>query len=125
MKQHLTVLGDRQSGKTTALIRLAVMEAAIEGQRVLYTSYSGAVAEHHFKMTVDWLYESIFRNEIVKVSRTNGQQRITFRSGGTIFFPPPSKSEFRGYTPNVHIMDSDDFAEAHISAERVYRGVMR
>lgn len=123
MRQHLTLLGDRQAGKTTALIRLAALEA-VQGESVLYHCQTAPMADDCFHRAVEWLQESALSKEVLKVAHTTGHQRILFVSGGRIVFLPQESRTMRSITPDIHVMD-DVQTEPHVAARRIYRGVLR
>lgn len=75
----LTIEGDRQSGKTETLIRLAVDDAR-RGRRVLYVTYLQAVATETFHRIVKTLDD----REVRRVLMSRGNERIELTNGGLI-----------------------------------------
>lgn len=80
------LVGDRQSGKTQALLRLAAY-ALMDGERVLWIGPSRTEDREAFRLMVEHL--SHYHPGLVEtIWRTNGQQRIRATSGGTMWFGP-------------------------------------
>lgn len=86
MTNIVRMVGDRQSGKTEALLRI-VSYALIDGQRVLWLGPS-RVSDQDAFMRMRGHLEHYWPGLIEKVWLTNGQQRIKAKSGGMMYFGP-------------------------------------
>lgn len=119
---HLTILGDRQTGKTTALIDMAVEEAGRRGGIVWYQAENRSMTKHAVKMAVDRIRE-LDPSLINRVNNINGRERIIFSSGGLIDF---DGAEFwRNHRRiNLHCMDEAP-GEPYPRAARSARTVLR
>ncbi len=82
-QQKLTILGDRQSGKTHMVLLYEVAEAYL-GNRVLHETSTYARASDDQSRAEMIAYHLGFRPS--RVSRTNGLCSIRFPSGGYIHF---------------------------------------
>lgn len=116
MKTHLTIVGDRQHGKTEALLRLAFSDASF-GDTVLFQSENAPQRSDAFARA-SGIANS--RKDVIKVVLTNGNQRIVFESGGRILFGVSS----RGVDVDTHIIDSPTAPE-HPGAQRIIRSALR
>lgn len=101
----MTIEGDRQSGKTEALIRLAVMDAVSSGKRVVWAAPSSPLEAEAFARI-----ERAHAAE--RVCRTTGRRRIGYRSGGEILFVTVGRGGGRGLSAEVLVLDgvADDAA---------------
>jgi hypothetical protein len=135
MKQQLTILGDRQSGRTRTLGLIALADAA-SGEEVLYEAESWQMAENCFHDIAD-LAQVLYPDRIEKIRCANGKYLIEFKAigsepplipGGRIRFASSTRLESRQMagirTVTTHIMD-DVHAEPHPDAVRVIRAVLR
>lgn len=106
----LTLIGDRQTGKTHTALLLAICQAQL-GDSVLYTSHSGQYAAHQFRSAQDLITALGFR--VDQMSSRNGDWTIRFRSGGVLEFRPPTRSRSpKKYA--LHVLD-DDAVESPMS----------
>lgn len=118
----LTVLGDRQDGKTYLAELFAITEA-FKGNRVLFDCYSMDYAGNALRNCADLAEQ--FRFPVKVLRRTNGRLMIEFFSGGCVWFEPVTRTSGRAYTPDVHIIDDVGPGEGHPLAKRIFRTVMR
>lgn len=115
---HLTISGDRQTGKTEALLHLGVADAAA-GRSVLYSGSSrGAVRDalQRARAFVD------SRSDVERVDLANGKEAVYFDNGGRLLFLP--NIALRGITVDTHLID-DPFIEPFPTAQRVIRTARR
>jgi hypothetical protein len=80
------MVGDRQSGKTEALLRIASY-ALIDGQLVLWLGPDRHHDQDAFLRMTEHL-QHYWPELIVQTWRTNGQQRIKCKGGGMAYFGP-------------------------------------
>lgn len=92
----IEVFGDRQVGKSY-LLMLAAVDAAQQGQRVLYDTGSRTMARERFLQLEQHLQRL---GILVKTYRSSGSERLYVESGGAIYF-----GEGRGTVPDLHIID--------------------
>jgi hypothetical protein len=125
-RQRLTILGDRQAGKSHTLRILSITEA-MQGRTVLYETepYAGqAYAEETARQIDDLLTEwSIIHHR----DGGNGQRRFTLdKQGGSILIKPQGQPLRGRFDPplDTHILD-DCGGEGDQRATRVYRGMLR
>ena len=78
----ITLVGDRQSGKTHALLNLGAVEAE-NGHTVAYIADQLVVARNSFERYVE-LHAAL--DTVDRVYRANGEQRVRHKSGGIIYF---------------------------------------
>lgn len=97
MTNVVRLVGDRQSGKTEALLRIAAY-ALVDGERVLWIGPSRSQDHSAFLRMTDHL-EHYWPGKVEKVWRTNGAQRIKMTSGGMMYFGP------QRVTPDTCITD--------------------
>ncbi|UBV14816.1 hypothetical protein [Mycolicibacterium fortuitum] len=77
----VTLVGDRQTGKTHGLLAVAVADA-IRGRRVVYQAQTLTVAYHHMRDVAEMIPETLIR----RVFHTNGNYRIELFNGGVVWF---------------------------------------
>jgi hypothetical protein len=133
MKQQLTILGDRQSGRTRALCLIAIADAAA-GEEVLYECETWNLAEETLRTAADLMY-LLCPEKVEHIRRANGQYAIEFKGddlpfhGGRIRFTSASRIESRmmrgARNISTHIMDNMRFCEPHPDALHVIRSVLR
>jgi hypothetical protein len=115
---ELTIIGDRQSGKTYLMTMMAVEEAA-GGGTVWYQGTDYHMDRVNFQNCLEraeWLY----KDRIKRAYRSNGAQRIVFTGGGEICFSP---KEY-GRTFDLHCLDEIP-GERLSTATRSVRAVLR
>lgn len=122
---RLTIVGDRQHGKTHQLIEIAI-DAAELGQKVLYQCDLQRETRECFLRAEQCANR---RRTVAKVWCARGEQRIKFDSGGVIFFDGRLLRGLGdlyelGEGLDVHILDSST-AEPLPLAGRVYRSALR
>lgn len=129
MKGHVTILGDRQSGRST-LALLAAIQDGQDGRRVLYEVSSNTEATEMLRQGADLAYR-LCPDSIDRVNIARGRQEIRFKGepgpssrGGSILFwssyhrPPTDR-------PDTHILDGVPYTEVHPNATRSIRVVLR
>lgn len=114
MTPCLTVIGDRQHGKSY-LLGLAAIDAAVSGLTVFYQCESRTMARERF---FDLEQRANRFGLLERVYRANGDRRLLFTGGGVIRF------HFRGDTVDLHIID-DLNAMPLPGARRVIRAALR
>lgn len=108
----VTIEGDHQTGKTEALIRIAVGDAAL-GRRVLYATDLWSVARNTAHRTRD----AIEPSQMVRTRDAAGNQRIELASGGQIIFiTGNSPTAHRGIECDTLILDDAHAYEANIDS---------
>lgn len=120
--QHLTIVGDRQAGKTKLLVDVAVDEAARQGRDVLFFTPSLDQDAWTLKL-IQERAEQLVPGSIERVYLTNGRQRIIFTSGGRVRF----RLNRGEANPKVdtHIIDDVSGGDSCVGATRIYRAMMR
>lgn len=121
--QHLTILGDRQAGKTKLLVDVAVDEAGRQGRRVLFYTYSRDQEGWVLKLIEERARDLIGDDQVQKVLRSHGRERIFFASGGTVFFRLDNSDVNKSV--DTHIIDDVSGGESCVGATRVFRAMMR
>ena len=118
---HLTIVGDRQTGKTEALLKLGIADAEA-GMTVLYSSRLRSTMKDAFEHAK--LLIASNRN-IEEVRLAHGDESVRFAGGGRFIFGCyETRSEGRGIMVNTHLID-DASNDPHPSAERVIRTARR
>lgn len=80
----ITLVGDRQAGKTHALLTIGAADA-VAGKTVLYiTELSPVNAFTEYQQIAELLGE-------YRAYRQNGAERVVHPSGGVIHFTPPNR----------------------------------
>jgi hypothetical protein len=116
MIQEQTISGGRQSGKSYSAMKLAI-DAAKAGERVLFDCDSVLMLRERFAQ----MQRMVFGDDVAKVTRGNGNERIHFRSGGLIIMVT-RRSGGRGITADLQIIDHDRGAgEVNPTVKRVIR----
>lgn len=96
----VTISGNRQTGKTKALLDIAAKEAEA-GRKVLWFADSRrALVEAHRR-----LVESMPASVVKKVHRGHGQERITVAGGGEVVFICVGRYAGRGHVADTLIFD--------------------
>ena len=121
MQKHLTVVGERASGKTRALIDMAIDEAR-SGGNVWFQSRDHATGRSTMKMTVDRIRE-LDSGLINRVTGLNGHSRILFANGAIIDFDGGVFWKI-GKPVSLHVMDEVS-SEPYPMARRSVRAVLR
>lgn len=103
--------GDRQSGKTETLIRVAIADA-MSGRRVLFGTYLWAVARNTF----DRIANEIDNDWITRVRRSSGNLRIELVNGGLIDVRAVTTNGHRGIDCDTVILDDAHEYEQHIES---------
>lgn len=107
------VLVPRQNGKNALIEIRELYGAAIQGEKILHTAHEVKTARKAFLRVA-----SFFENErqypelaalVVAIRKTNGQEAITLKNGGSIEFSARSKGAARGFTVDVVICDESSF----------------
>lgn len=109
---HNTVemTGDRQSGKTETLIRVAITDA-ISGRRVLFGTYLWTVARNTF----DRIACQIDNDWITRIRRGADNLRIELVNGGLIDVRAVTTNGQRGITCDTLILDDAHEYDQHIA----------
>lgn len=100
----LTITGDRQTGKSYALMLLAI-DAAEDGKRVFYQCTDRRLAHQRF---LDLEQKCQCRGILEKSWRTNGEQRLRLTSGGEIYL--------YNRPINADVLLADDLSSDQLSA---------
>lgn len=103
--------GDRQSGKTETLIRVAIADA-ISRRRVLFGTYRWAVALNTF----DRIANEIDNDWITRVRRSSGNLRIELVNGGLIDVRAVTTNGHRGIDVDTVILDNAHEYEQHVES---------
>jgi hypothetical protein len=119
---QLTIIGDRQSGRSRILIDMAIDHAARHHETVLYQCPSRTEAHCALKMAQDRTLELVPK-AIRCVHATNGRERITFNKGGVIDFVGDELWS-TGKKIGLHCMDGVA-CEPYPNTERAVRAVLR
>lgn len=119
--QHLTIVGDRQAGKTRLLVDVAVDEAARQGRDVLFFTPSLDQDSWMLKL-IQERAEQLIPGAVERVYRTNGRQRITFTSGGRVRFRLDKDENPR---VDTHIIDDVSGGDSCVGATRIFRAMIR
>lgn len=99
----------RQNGKNGVLEVRELYGTAVEGEKILHTAHEVKTARKAFKRLV-----SFFDNEadypelhalVDEIRRTNGQEAIVLKNGGSVEFSARSKGAARGFTVDVVVCD--------------------
>lgn len=108
-RNTLELFGDRRSGKTETLIRVAIADA-IAGRRVLFGTYLWAVARDTF----DRIANEIDNDWITRIRRSAGNLRIELVNGGAIEVRAVTTNSHRGLDCDTVILDDAHEYEQHI-----------
>lgn len=120
--QHLTILGDRQAGKTKLLVDIAIDEAARQGRRVLFFTASRAYDSWTLKL-IEARSRELVPQLVEQVYYSNGRERIRYTTGGLLFF---RQDQHHSVSPiDTHIIDDVSGGESCVGANRIYRAVLR
>ena len=103
--------GDRQSGKTETLIRVAIADA-MSGRRVLFGNYRWALARNTFERIAN----EIDNDWITRVRRAAGNLRIEFVNGGLIDVRAVTTNGQRGIAVDTVILDDAHEYEQHVES---------
>lgn len=105
---------------TAELPRLhrAAVDAAVQGERVLYVLPSARECTEEFRALARELDGSPC---VERVHLANGNQRIVFTSGGVVYFTATSRHGGRGFSPDLLILCAP-IGHAMIPAGRVLYG---
>jgi hypothetical protein len=121
IQTKLTVIGDRQEGKTRILIDNSISTAQLGG-KVWFQTRDRSVGHLTVKQTVERIKE-IDSKMIQQVSIANGHERIVFTSGGVIDF------DGAGFIRSAQVIDlhclDEVFGPGYTRAKRVIRTVLR
>lgn len=118
---RLTVIGDRQDGKTHLAGIYAITEGRL-GSQVLFESVTGEYCAQILKSCVELL--GLMGIEYTAAHQSNGNQRITFANGGCIRFIPTGTWMHHRYDCDVHIIDEGSDM-VHPQAKRILRTALR
>ena len=80
MNRIITVSGDRQAGKTHALLSV-VGVIAMRGENALWVTRGTPTAEHHAADLAELIAPTVHR-----LSKSDGSPRVETVSGGTVYF---------------------------------------
>lgn len=120
MFQEINIGGDRQTGKSYAAMKLAIAAAGL-GERVIFDCDNGHMAAERFRQ----LQTLSPASEIAKVIRSNGNERINFRTGGSIIMEIRARGGGRGVTADLHVLDHErEGGEVNPTVQRVIRTVL-
>ncbi len=99
----------RQNGKNAVLEWREAVGAALCGERILHTAHEVKTSRKAFERLVSMFAESDEHPELAElvsyVRRTNGQEAIAFRNGGSVEFSARSRGAARGYTVDIVVFD--------------------
>ena len=95
----------RQNGKSTLIAGRIVMEALQEKRRIVYTAQDRNMARRAWDEHVDLIYFSDLKDEIQKITRMNGSEKLTFKNGSTYSIVTPSKHGGRGMSNDLVVID--------------------
>ena len=124
MITHITVVGDRQHGKTHILMDQAFLDAA-GGATVLYESPLHRDSEEAFYRAEALSTKVPWSSLVHRAWRTRGEERITFHSGGSIIFRSQSRCcATEAWPITVHVLDGTN-SQPHPEAQRIYRSALR
>lgn len=107
------LLVPRQNGKNALIEIRELYGAAIMGEAILHTAHEVKTARKAFLRVA-----SFFENErqypelaalVTAIRKTNGQEAITLKNGGSIEFSARSKGAARGFTVDTVICDESSF----------------
>lgn len=110
-RNTVELTGDRQSGKTEALIRTAIADA-MAGRRVLFGTYRWTVARNTF----DRIGNQIDNDWITRIRRSNGNLRIDLVNGGLIDVRAVTTNGHRGIDVDTVILDNAHEYEQHVES---------
>lgn len=102
--------GDRQSGKTETLIRVAIADA-LSGRRVLFGTYLWAEARNTFERIAN----AIDNDWVTRIRRSNGNLRIDLVNGGLIDVRAVTTNGHRGWDCDTAILDDVHKYEQHVA----------
>lgn len=107
------LLVPRQNGKNAVIEIRELYGSAIQGEKILHTAHEVKTARKAFLRVA-----SFFENErqypelaalVLSIRKTNGQEAIVLKNGGSIEFSARSKGAARGFTVDVVICDESSF----------------
>ena len=102
----------------SARLHQAAIDAATQGESVLYVLPTYRETTEEFRQVA----RAVKGNPSVeRVHLTNGNQRITFTTGGVIYFTATSRNGGRGFSPDLLILCAP-IGDTMIPAKRVLRG---
>jgi hypothetical protein len=111
VKRELTISGDRQTGKTHQMLRMAI-DAARSGRRVLYICQSKIMARH----ALNRAEVMIDLDSLKSVRRSIGNLRIETFSGGFITFNTGKSPAGRAVTADDLFLDDPEFYAGNVAA---------
>lgn len=119
----ITIIGDRQHGKTYTLLGIAIQEAA-DGMDVLYVGPRDVETSNAFHDAAEMAKRRYgYRVKTVHVS--NGSQRIIFDNGKQVRFTCIRAKGGRTFNADVMILDNVEIEnDMFPHANRIYRGVL-
>ena len=99
----------RQNGKNAVLEMAENYMASVLGLRILHTAHEVRTCKEHFRRLLSFYDDPVhspdLTEECVKVSRTNGQEGIFLRNGGSIEVSARTKGASRGFSVDVVVCD--------------------
>ena len=99
----------RQNGKNAVLEIAENYMAAVLGLRILHTAHEVRTCKEHFRRLLSFYDDPIhspdLTDECVKVSRTNGQEGVFLKNGGSIEVSARTKGASRGFSVDVVVCD--------------------
>ncbi|MDM2438879.1 hypothetical protein PP572_03500 [Mycobacteroides abscessus] len=120
-QRRLTVLGERMSGKSTMLMRLAV-EWGEAGETVLYEAASpGAARESYNRFIAEHARYGWPDSRVDQVRE--GPMEVTFDGGGLVYFEWPGRYAPRKGPVDVHLLDQST-GDSREDARVVVRAVL-
>jgi hypothetical protein len=133
MKQQLTILGDRQSGRSRQAVLAAICDAQ-DGKRVLYEVDKPGSTEEALRTASD-LALRLCPNNVLRVVRARGRLAIDFKDDRGLPSTASGRIDFRclrtspeygrGGRVDTHVIDDVPYAEPHPDALHVIRVVLR
>ena len=102
------ITGDRQAGKTQRLVDAAFLDASGRGRRVLFVTCHREVCDALDRLLSWGGYE--------RAVRANGQQRVTYASGGEVVFRS-TRQGGRGHVVDTLIVDEVPVGATTTSAD--------
>ena len=113
----VTVLGDRQTGKSEMLIALAAWLIR-EGQRVLYVGHDMTTVTDKMRR----LERNVYGDDAYTIHRAHGAEGVTHASGGQVIFASERSGRGRGFNCDALILDEvDSYPHANPYVQFVYR----
>ena len=103
----------RQNGKNGCLEMFEVYASVIHGMKILHTAHEVKTCNKHFKRLLEFFdnprnYPDLYA-EVEKVRKTNGEQGIFLRNGGSIEMSARTKGAARGFSVDIVVCDEAQY----------------